>query len=140
LPGIARYLDVILPPNPGALLNDQAFHELFPSAGGVNTPGEKPCGEGCTNFMSLNIPAGMDTLTISSALQVFSETTPVQVIGDPAIAGDPAYTLELTVPGVTLDPPPLPAALPLFATGLGALGLLGWRRKRIARVSLLGAA
>lgn len=27
---------------------------------------------------------------------------------------------------------PLPAALPLFATGLGAMGLLGWRRKRKA--------
>jgi hypothetical protein len=27
---------------------------------------------------------------------------------------------------------PLPAALPLFATGLGALGLLGWRRKKKA--------
>ena len=27
-------------------------------------------------------------------------------------------------------PAPLPAALPLFVTGLGALGLLGWRRKR----------
>jgi len=27
---------------------------------------------------------------------------------------------------------PLPAALPLFAGGLGALGLLGWRRKRKA--------
>jgi hypothetical protein len=27
---------------------------------------------------------------------------------------------------------PLPAALPLFASGLGALGLLGWRRKRKA--------
>src|SRR5262249_37784703 len=25
---------------------------------------------------------------------------------------------------------PLPGALPLFATGLGALGFLGWRRKR----------
>jgi hypothetical protein len=25
---------------------------------------------------------------------------------------------------------PLPAALPLFATGIGGLGLLGWRRKR----------
>ncbi len=25
---------------------------------------------------------------------------------------------------------PLPAALPLFASGFGALGLLGWRRKR----------
>ena len=32
---------------------------------------------------------------------------------------------------------PLPAALPLFATGLGALGLLGWRRKR--KVAALGA-
>ena len=34
---------------------------------------------------------------------------------------------------VTLDSPsavPIPAALPLFATGLGALGLLGWWRKR----------
>jgi hypothetical protein len=29
---------------------------------------------------------------------------------------------------------PLPAALPLFATGIGALGLLGWHRKRKARV------
>jgi hypothetical protein len=27
---------------------------------------------------------------------------------------------------------PLPGALPLFATGLGALGLLGWRRKKTA--------
>jgi hypothetical protein len=31
---------------------------------------------------------------------------------------------------------PLPAALPLFATGLGALGLLGWRRKRKAQGAL----
>jgi hypothetical protein len=28
---------------------------------------------------------------------------------------------------------PLPAALPLFATGLGTIGLLGWRRKRKAQ-------
>ena len=32
----------------------------------------------------------------------------------------------------SITPTPLPAALPLFATGLGALGLLGWRRKRKA--------
>ncbi len=30
---------------------------------------------------------------------------------------------------------PLPAAAPLFATGLGAIGLLGWRRKRKAAIS-----
>jgi len=29
-------------------------------------------------------------------------------------------------------PTPLPATLPLFATGLGVLGLLGWRRKKKA--------
>jgi hypothetical protein len=34
---------------------------------------------------------------------------------------------------------PLPAALPLFATGLGALGLLGWRRKRKASAVLAAA-
>jgi hypothetical protein len=28
---------------------------------------------------------------------------------------------------------PLPAALPLFATGIGGLGMLGWRRKRRAQ-------
>lgn len=32
--------------------------------------------------------------------------------------------------GEPTNPVPLPAALPLFATGLGALGLLDWRRRR----------
>ena len=34
---------------------------------------------------------------------------------------------------------PLPATLPLLATGLGSLGLLGWRRKRKVQ-ALLGAS
>ena len=35
-------------------------------------------------------------------------------------------------PVLEIEQTPLPAALPLFATGLGALSLLGWRRKRKA--------
>src|SRR5262249_35578728 len=41
--------------------------------------------------------------------------------------------------GVTLGTPvsttPLPTALPLFATGIGGLGLFGWRRKRQAQAA-----
>ena len=42
---------------------------------------------------------------------------------------DGAFRLEGVVGSVAA---PLPAALPLFATGLGALGLIGWRRKKKA--------
>jgi hypothetical protein len=52
------------------------------------------------------------------------------------LSGSIMYTYTPAIPAET----PLPATLPLFASGLGALGLLGWRRKRKARVSLLGAA
>jgi hypothetical protein len=37
-----------------------------------------------------------------------------------------------TVNGDLIASTPVPAALPLFAPGLGAMGLLGWRRKRKA--------
>ena len=39
----------------------------------------------------------------------------------------------------TVSQTPLPAALPLFATGLGAMGLLGWRKKRKAAAALAAA-
>jgi hypothetical protein len=41
----------------------------------------------------------------------------------------------LAFPDTDVPATPLPAALPLFATGLGALGLLGWRRKRKAALA-----
>ena len=47
--------------------------------------------------------------------------------GSHAYAG--SFTLDIVNPVAT----PLPATLPLFAGGLGALGLLGWRRKRKAQ-------
>ena len=37
---------------------------------------------------------------------------------------------DISVTAAAVGATPLPATLPLFATGLGAMGLLGWRRKR----------
>jgi len=42
-----------------------------------------------------------------------------------------AFTTSFSVGAAT----PLPAALPLFAGGLGTLGLLGWRRKKKATLA-----
>jgi hypothetical protein len=54
------------------------------------------------------------------------------------VRNEPADVLTFTMAPTSATP--LPAGLPLFATGLGALGLLGWFRKRKVRASLLGAA
>jgi len=48
-----------------------------------------------------------------------------------SLAGDDnRIAKDFYISGATVSPVPLPGALPLFATGLGALGLLGWRRKK----------
>ena len=39
-------------------------------------------------------------------------------------------SVELVNPDERVNPTPLPAALPLFASGLGAMGLFGWWRRR----------
>lgn len=47
------------------------------------------------------------------------------------------YSLQFS-DGITNTPPavtPIPLTLPLFTTGLGALALLGWRRKRKAQAA-----
>ena len=56
--------------------------------------------------------------------------------GDPLITGDNIVGFYFVEFSPTPNPVPLPGALPLFATGLGALGLLGWRRKRKASAAI----
>jgi hypothetical protein len=50
-------------------------------------------------------------------------------------APDSFVTNNIFAPPGTVAATPVPAALPLFVTGLGALGLLGWRRKKRAAVA-----
>jgi hypothetical protein len=98
-------------------------------------------------FVELFVPQGYTSDTaLPSEQDIFSNTTLAMLGITPGkntwIWGggefaDESFTIDVIAPTTTT---PLPATLPLFATGLGALGLLGWRRKRKARVNLLGAA
>ena len=69
-----------------------------------------------TNFGFVTLPFELFVITADG-----SETVPLR-FGNTTLEPDPALAT------------PLPAALPLFVTGLGALGLFGWRRKRKADV------
>jgi hypothetical protein len=86
------------------------------------------------NAGDLYVPAGYTSGSPLSDTMTFDDTTLAGLGLTPGTytyswgATDPTFTIEI---GAT----PLPAALPLFASGLGALGLLGWRRKRKAQAA-----
>jgi hypothetical protein len=67
---------------------------------------------GCGRAIALGGAVTMDTNTISNN------------------CGNSETSADFGSRGFSGGSTPLPAALPLFATGLGAFGLLGWRRKR----------
>jgi hypothetical protein len=78
---------------------------------------------------------------VSSAWTVFTllvAGTGLDSLKFAAVGTDDSYGGSLDFVSLNAAPPaetsatPLPAALPLFASGLGALGLVGWRRKRKA--------
>ena len=88
-------------------------------------------------FVSIGVTASTGDSILPS---VGSTTQSAEASLDPHIYTNiPGLTLDISqgldnVVGSAATPAdtPLPAALPLFATGLGTLGLLGWRRKRKA--------
>jgi hypothetical protein len=74
-----------------------------------------PTTDGVWTYFVLFVTAtGSDTLTFS-------------------FMDNPAFIALDNVDVSAVAATPIPAALPLFATGLAGLGLLGWRRKRRAQ-------
>jgi hypothetical protein len=75
-----------------------------------------------------------------SQAYTFTDPTPLTSLAISfATTGSPTIS-PVNFTGVSgLQVVPLPATLPLFASGLGALGLLGWRRKRKSTTSILAA-
>ena len=82
----------------------------------------------CQLFLTFN-SAVAGTFTFSPTFQFDYDTNFFGTLLHTTIG---PVTDEITV-NVSSGTTPLPAALPLFATGLGGLGLLGWRRKRKAQ-------
>ena len=64
-----------------------------------------------------------------AAMTLFDEAP----VGDTVYQTWGAHEPTLPPPGNNLPSTPLPGTLPLIGAGLGALGLLGWRRKRKAQ-------
>jgi hypothetical protein len=111
------------------------------SPGSVPAPGTQFIAVG--NNIEFSIPnsyfegglTGLSNTTYAQAGDIITLRLS-QSLGYSVAGGSAFYDVNTRLGEVTLvDVPatPLPAALPLFATGLGALGLLGWRKKRKAQ-------
>jgi len=72
--------------------------------------------------------AGSEPYDFSSYSVLFGGSTPIGMLVDSA-----GWNWQITIETSSIAPIPLPAAFPLFGTGLGILGFLGWRRRRKAQ-------
>ncbi len=80
---------------------------------------------------------GLNELSPSYLYEItdtLSDTTIAQASGE---SFNTLYSApsDISIRGVAFAPTPLPATLPLFASGAGLIGLLGWRRKRKAQAA-----
>jgi hypothetical protein len=80
-----------------------------------------------TTFNSSSLPTSYIFSNLVSPSLTVSESDSLAGFGA-ALFG--TISLQFDVTEISAANTPLPATLPLFATGLGALGVLGWRRKR----------
>jgi hypothetical protein len=114
-----------------------AIGEFFPESNGNGASAGSSGSISLNNasfFSPFNSTPGVVDGVFSFVLTVTGG--PVEIIGETAF-GENAFdhggiitTFVVASTEGSLASTPLPGALPLFASGLSALGLLGWRRKR----------
>ena len=109
---------------------------------GIQVPGFNPIGPCCQQTWQpphLQLTAGsIGTLwgTLDLVLNFADDTFTAKYFFGHDVDVTHGEFVAVTWNGTgTMTTLPLPATLPLFATGLGALGLLDWRRKRKARAA-----
>jgi hypothetical protein len=106
------------------------FQAIVSNSGRVTNAGAQPLGHCYTTCgywpysntgASLSFNILFSNTTVSWSVLLDSSSNMISL--------NPHVTLSLS-DGLTLRAVPIPAALPLFAAGLGIMGLLGWRKKR----------
>jgi hypothetical protein len=85
-----------------------------------------PSGDSSETILVGELYISSDDLTLDISTDIFAQNVPSDDL-----------QLQVTLPD-NLSITPLPAALPLFATGVGILGLLGWHRRRKSAAQMLG--
>lgn len=81
-------------------------------------------------FSAIN-PPGSDVISLRFLNPLGNSVDPLTQLAPAFMMISPAFGFTATSVTGFADPHvPLPATLPLFVTGLGALGLIGWRRRR----------
>jgi hypothetical protein len=129
-PGIPASVNFTLTLSPG--VPGASTSVGFDTTGSLNTTGLtfSPSLPNADFEVAANIPLGLTNNSTNANGGVLSNTSPFSP-GNSFPGGD----IDVQVVYAYTPTPvttPLPAALPLFATGIGGLGLLGWRRKRKA--------
>jgi hypothetical protein len=90
---------------------------------------------GAVNTVHLEVEAG-GALGNQSDFNGGTASADPYIFISPTFSNTDGYSIEVSPNIGNVPATPLPAALPLFASGMGALGLLGWRRRRkLSRVA-----
>lgn len=121
----------------------------------ANNPNDGPFGFGNSTVNPGLVDIKINGVSIAPTFPLFINNAFVEVLGSFTTgAGQTSLTVLFSASasgtgtvGLSLDDffftaeasntaTPLPAALPLFASGIGGLGLLGWRRKKKAALAV----